>query len=54
MRALTGRLRDVELARGVDEAAGLGNHQEGARECDVHRSTLTAMYGEECIYRKRR
>ncbi len=27
-----GRLRDVHLARGIDEAARLGNHQEGARE----------------------
>ena len=32
------RLGDVHLARGVDEAPGLGNHQEGAREVDIHRA----------------
>ena len=30
------RLRDVHLARSVDEAARLGDHQEGACEIDVH------------------
>ena len=34
------RLRDVHLARSVDEAAGLGNHQEGLRKGDVHPSRL--------------
>ena len=32
------RLGDVHLARGVDEAPGLGNHQEGAREVYIHRA----------------
>ena len=29
-------LRDVHLARGIDETAGLGNHQKGACEADIH------------------
>jgi hypothetical protein len=31
-------LGDVHLACGVDEAPGLGNHQEGAREVYIHRA----------------
>ena len=34
-----GRLRDVHLARGIDEAAGFRNHQERAREIDIHRAS---------------
>ena len=37
------RLRDVHLARSVDEAAGLGDHQERTRECDVHALIFTVV-----------
>lgn len=35
-----GRLRNVHLTRRVDETSRLGNHQEGAREIDVHETHL--------------
>ncbi len=38
-----GRLRDVHLARGVDEAAGLRDHQERACEGDVHLVRLSRV-----------
>ncbi len=46
-----GRLRDVHLARGIDETTRLGNHQKGARESDIHRAYTLLRGLVKLIYR---
>jgi hypothetical protein len=42
---------DVHPAGGVDEASSLGNHQEGAREIDVHAVCFANKTLPKSIYR---
>ena len=49
-----GRLRDVHLARSIDEAACLRDHQERARESDVHAEIPPSLPMPKSIYRKLR
>ena len=49
-----GRLRDIHLARGIDETASLRDHQERARESDVHVEFPPSLPMLKSIYRKLR
>jgi hypothetical protein len=49
-----GRLRNVHLARSVDETSSLRDHQERARESDIHGALLSSLPMPESIYRKLR
>src|SRR6185312_10868341 len=49
-----GRLRDVHLARSIDETACLRDHQERTRESDVHAAMPRSLPMPKSIYRKLR
>src|SRR5262245_44964701 len=46
------RLRDIHLAGCLDETASLGDHQEGACKCDVHRLPVHCEMGAEMYLSK--